>query len=342
LEKERRLFTQPVIHMYQQIGVFMRTFSYPSWSRDFQDRVTTTGGAGMPGIVQNFELFNRAGTVAASVDFLNEFGMLVQRHEAFNRAERSLAERLKTRRYPNLMWNGWKAELHDWMQKLLDAFLGFHVEVPEPPDLNRAQRRLLKKYQLWLFFVPALEESQYPGHMIKPDWQRYLSGVDVKPPLLPGAWVAFEVIRKPNYQDGAYPDDGLAQEIGLNTRFAHPHSGKGEGDDLMEDLLLKVSKVFNPLGGTTKVQSVRTCNFLGNLFNWLRVNTAENRLPDLGSTNTVEWCAEPVGMRNALIVGDSAHGGLTYVYSYLRDYRSGNIAFRFLVQFPLKDKQLAP
>lgn len=330
----------------------MRKFSYPSWAGDLQSRVNQTGGAGMPAIVQEFDLFNRAGIVVAdsvdSVDFLNEFDLLVERYEGEIRTRQSLAERLKTLRYPNLLGKNWKAELHVWMQDILDGFLGYsgtdnpgstrRVIVPEPPNLNRAQRRLLNKYQLWLFFVPAIDESEYPDHMVKLGWNRSLSGADVESLPLPDAWIAFEVIRKPNYQDGVYPDDRLVADIGLQTRFSHPHSDKGEGDDLMEDLLPTAATVFKPLGGQTRVPPAKFFNFLGNLFNWLRQNTAEDRLPDLGVTNSVEWCEERCGSRCALIVGDSGLGGLACVGYGWRDGRSVSIAFRFLVQFPTLSK----
>ncbi len=258
---------------------------------------------------------------------------LVDQHEVAQREQQSQADRLKTLRYPSLAGKNWKAELHTWMQEILDAFLGFHVEVPEPPSLNRAQRRLLKKYKFWLFFVPAIGEDKYPEHFIKLDWNRFLSGANVAPLPLAGRWVAFETIYKPNYWEGRYPDDQLMAAVEIDSRFAHPHSNKGEGDDLLECILPKVAEVLKSLDGETKIQPARTFNFLGNLFNWLHLHTSEDRLPDLGSTNSLEWCGERYDSQDVLIVGNCDYGGLSYVSTDWRGDRCGRIAFRFLVQF---------
>ncbi|MBI5794182.1 hypothetical protein HZA87_03820 [Candidatus Uhrbacteria bacterium] len=308
-------------------------FSIPAWLKELVDQVNQSGGEGMPGLLRRFPLFNRLGLLIDHDGFFTDLTALIDRYEASERKQQSQAERLKGLKYPNLQGKNWKAELHTWMQEVLDAFLGFHVEVPEPPSLNRAQRRLLMKYKLWLFFVPMIEESQCPKHMVRLDWNKYLKGADVRPLPLPGRWIAFEVIRKPNYQDGRYPNDQLMADVGSDTRFAHPHSDKGEGDDLMQDTLPKVTKILASLGGETKVQSARVFNFMGNLFNWLWVHTSENRLPNLGSTNSVEWCEERYGSLDAFIVGHCGNGGLAYVHNHWRDGRDDDIGFRFLVQF---------
>lgn len=303
------------------------------WLKKLIDRANgPDGGEGADGIVDSWDLFLRAGRLVRQAGFIPDLTALVERFEATERESQSQEDRLKMLRYPNLMGKNWKSALHAWMQEVMDAFLGFHVDVPEPLTLNRNQRRLLKKYGLWLFFVPAVEESLYPTHMIKLDWNRCLSGTGVQPLSLPGCWIAFEIIQKPNYEDGKYPDDKLMVEIGMETRFVHPYSDKGEGDDLVVDILPKAAKELAPLGGTTRIQSARVFNFMGNLFNWLSKYT-EDSFPDLGATNSVEWCEERYGSQNALIVGDSAHRGLSHVYYYWCDCRYTHIAFRFLVQF---------
>lgn len=76
---------------------------------------------------------------------------------------------------------------------------------------------------------------------------------------------------------------------------------------------------------------------MGNLFNWATQRTAAS-FPDLGSTNSVEWCANRYESTDALVVGDSSFGGLAYVDSFWRDGRDVSIAFRFLVQFPVLSK----
>ncbi|TAL49805.1 hypothetical protein EPN81_04650 [Patescibacteria group bacterium] len=307
----------------------------PVWLKDLIDKYNLHGDdAGVVGMLNHFAFVMRIGQLLVSTPtFSHELTAFVETHERkFNEAQTQI-DQLKTLRYPELTGKNWKAELHAWMQEVLDAFLDFHVDVPVPPNLNRAQRRLLKKYKLWLFFVPAISEDQYPEHIVKLDRDRYLPSANVTSLPLPGRWIAWEVIKKPNYQDGRYPDDQLMTAVDIDTRFAHPHSQKGEGDDLMEDILPKVATVLKSLGGEAKVQSARIFNFLGNLFNWLRIHTSENRLPDLGSTNSVEWCEERCGSHAALLVGLHGGGGLVCVGSFYRDDRDNSIAFRFLVQF---------
>ncbi|MBI4437578.1 hypothetical protein HY631_01365 [Candidatus Uhrbacteria bacterium] len=307
----------------------------PVWLKDLIDKFNVHGDdAGVAGVLNNFPLVMRAGRLLMGTSvFLSDLTALIDRYEASEREGQTKVERLKGLKYPSLTGKNWRADLHTWMQEVLDAFLGFHVDVPEPPSLNRAQRRLMMKYKLWLFFVPAIGEDKYPEHFVKFDWNRFLSGVPATALPLPGRWIALEVIQKPNYQDGRYPNDQLMADIGITTRFAHPHSGKGEGDDLMEDILPKVAEVLQSLGGTVKIQSARIFNFLGHLFNWLRLHTSEHRLPNLGSTNSVEWCEERYDSHIALFVGHSDDGGLAFVSGYWRGFRGDNIGFRFLVQF---------
>jgi len=61
----------------------MARYSFPAWDRDLQERVNATGGEGMPGIVQNFDLFNRAGVLTCNPKFLEDLDSLVGVHEAF-------------------------------------------------------------------------------------------------------------------------------------------------------------------------------------------------------------------------------------------------------------------
>ena len=299
-------------------------FSIPSWVKELVSQVNRTGGEGMPTIVKYFDLFNHAGVLGARGEgFLLELTEIVEREEAELSRRQSHSDHLKSLKYPSLTGKDWKAQLHTWMQTIFDALHEMEgspkTELPEPPDFNRAQRRLMAKFKLGLFFVPAWKEKDYPKSFVKPDWKRYLSGADVTPLPLLGRWIAFEVIQKPNYQDGVYPDDRLMVTIGLKTRFSHPHSEKGEGDDLVADILPKVSGVFKPLGGNSRIQSVKAFNFMGNLFNWVTQHTADS-FPDLGSTNAVEWCENRCGSQGALIVGHTGDGGLAYV----NDYWSGN------------------
>ena len=303
-------------------------YSIPSWMKELTDQVNRTGGEGMPGVLQNFGLINRAGRLLSQEPFLTDFSELVERHEAELSERQVQTEGLSALSYPKLTGSGsknWRKQLHTWMQTILDAFLGFSVEVPEPPALNRTQRRALKKYGFMVLYVPALDEIRYPEHMIRSAWGQYF----IERIPLSGQWVAFEMIVKPDYSD-VYPSDQLMADIGIKTRFAHPHSGKGEGDDIV-DILPKIARKLSLKDGQqVQLSTAETWNFVANLFNWLTANTALT-LPDLGSTLSWEWTANCYGSRYRVIVGDCADGGLADVHSCWRSYRNDRVGFRVLV-----------
>ncbi|MFA4845019.1 MAG: hypothetical protein WC654_00465 [Patescibacteria group bacterium] len=307
-------------------------FSIPAWVKELVDQVNQTGGDGFPGLLRHFSVFNRLGQLVDRDGFLTDLNALIDHHEAQVAEQATAADRLLSLRPPNLMTKTWREDLHSWMQTVMDAFLGFHVEIPEPPMLNRSQRRSLVKYGFRLFFVPAIEENQYPKHMVKPNWGKYLAVAQIERVPLPGKWVAIETIGKPNYQDGKYPDDKLMADTGIASRFNHPVSDKGEGDDIVLDFLPKVAKILGPLPGGIQLPTVEIWNFIANLFLWLNSHCGE-KLPDLGATSSVEWCANRYDSRDALFVGDSYGGSLAYVHWLWRDDRDVRIAFRFLAVF---------
>lgn len=309
-----------------------------NWVKKLIDRVNGQNGEdGAEVIVDRWPLMLRLARLIRGTDtFLPDLTALVERHEEAIRKSQSLVERLATLKYPSLTGKDWKQELHTWMQAVYDALHELedspNVVVHEPPDFNCAQRQLMQKFNLGLFFIPAWQEKDYPNGFVKPAWMKYLSGDDIQHIKLQKGWVAFEMIHKPNYQDDVYPGDKLMETLGLQTRFNHPHSDKGEGDDLVGDILPLASEVFKPLGGTTRIHYAEIFNFLGNLFNWATAHTTDS-FPDLGSTNAVEWCENRYGSHRALLVGYSGYGGLAYVHDEWRDCRDVRFAFRFLVQF---------
>jgi hypothetical protein len=309
-----------------------------NWIKKLIDRVNgQDGDDGAEILVDRWPLMLRlARLVRDTSTFLSDLTELVERNEAAMHKHSDLITRLATLRYPNLAGKDWKQEIHTWMQTVYDALHELEgspkVVVPEPPNFNRGQRRLMRKFKLGLFFVPAWEENNYPKSWVMPNWSQFASGADIQHIPLCEGWIIFEMIQKPNCQDGVYPDDKLMVPLQLQTRFNHPHSDKGEGDDLVGDILPKVFEVFKPLGGTTRIQSIEILNFMKSLFNWSTAHTADS-FPDLGSTNSVELCENRSGSQSALVVGRSDNGGLTYVYSYWRGIRSVSFAFRFLVQF---------
>jgi hypothetical protein len=277
--------------------------------KDFIDRVNASGGKGLPGLVAHFALFDRAGKLAADPQFLQKLEELVEEHEPQADRER---------------------DPRGWMQEALSAFLGFLVEVPEPPKLNRKQTRALKKYGFIMVFIPAIGEAQYPEHAVKPAWSQYLNEQEIERIPLAGRWVAIETIRKPDWQEKAYPDDRLIADIGLKSRFANPFDGEKEGDDIVTDLLPKIAQRVGFGRESVMVTSAEEWNFVANLFNWLREVRGEV-LPDLGSTDSWEWSRNSFGSELRLIVGHRESGGLRSVSRDWADRHGGNLGFRVLV-----------
>ncbi|MEK7620264.1 MAG: hypothetical protein AAB413_03445 [Patescibacteria group bacterium] len=252
--------------------------------------------------------------------------------------DRPPVERMKSLRYPKLTGREWKLHLHAWMQTVYDTLQELDgspkVHVPEPPDFNRAQRRLMKRFQLMLFFVPAWEEKDYPKSFVKPNWRRYIPGATTDPRIgLPGRWIAYEVIRKPDFPRHIRQDDRLLDAIGLDSRLGHPFSGDPEADDnLLSDILPMAMEVLNPLGGTTRIQSVEVSNLMCNIFHWLAFNT-DVSLQVPNTTNSVEWTANVHGHLEGCVVGGYGYRDLAYVGSYWLRSHPPNAVFRFVVVF---------
>ena len=293
----------------------------PVWLKDLFDKHNATGDeVGIAGVLNHYPLVMRVGRLLLGAPaFLEELTALIVRHEP------PVEEKPALGRMPTDF-----TKLHAWMERALTEFLGFEVMVPEPPTFNQRQRRLLKKMKLRVIFLPDESDEKLAALKVKSNWSRYLTVDNIERIALPGKWVAYEVIPKPNYGDGKYADDKLMAAIGLDSRFNHPHSGKGEGDDLEGDILPKVAAVLAPLGGKVILQSAEEFNFLGNFLNWLREKTGED-FPDLGATDSWEWCRNSCGVHYRLIVGGRGRGGLSAVCCVWRNGRSIHIAFRVLV-----------
>jgi hypothetical protein len=173
----------------------------PVWIKDLIDRNNAQlelADRGVPGLLTHFPLVMRICALLGRPEFLAELTGFVEKHEAAATPAKA------PWRNPRL-----------WMQGVLTVFLGFPVEVPPPPRLNRAQTRALKRYNIRLFFVPAIGEARYPARVVKPDWGKYLKQSETLRIPLPGRWVAFDVTRKPDYTDRVYPNDRLAADLGL-------------------------------------------------------------------------------------------------------------------------------
>jgi len=285
------------------------------------DRINGNRGLGLAGLLANWDLFSRAGALVECDGFLAEFLVLVENREcalAQPAAKLSASDRKR------------EARRAFWAAALTEYF-GFQVEVPFPPALNRRQERMFKRYGFLMAFLPGVSEDQFPAGAVKPDWRKYFDVRATERIPLRGRWVAVETIRKPDYVGKKYPNDALMSDIGVESRFGHPYSGKGEGDDVVEDILPKVAAAIGFDAKRVMLPSVEEWNLVGNLFDWLRHNRDMSELPDLGATNAWEWCRNSCGSGYGLFAGDCKDGGLSAVYKRWHCTRCVSAAFRVLV-----------
>lgn len=195
------------------------------------------------------------------------------------------------------------------------------------PRLTDEQAAKLEKYGFRILFIPAITEDKYPESFSKPEWGRYLNIADIKRQPLPGRFVAIETIAKPNWDDpNGYPDDKLGQVLGLKSRFGV------SWDELYgkDGILAKAAQVLGFPSEQVRSPYAEEYNFVGNMFNYLR-NKFNEPLPDLGSTNSWEWCENVYGSNSRLIGGGRERGGLAGVHCRWRGTHDGNVAFRVLV-----------
>jgi hypothetical protein len=212
-----------------------------------------------------------------------------------------------------------------WMQKVYRD-LGIECVVPPIPALTRRQKKSLEKFGFRPFFIPSITEEAYPASFVKSDWGRHLDASQIERRPLPGRWVAVETVVKPNWNDPkGYPDDELARVVKLEQRFGV------SWDDLHQGgLLERIAKATGFPKKGVRLPTAEEWNFLANLF--LAILSLRGEvLPDLGATDSWEWCENAYESDNRLIMGNHrGHGGLANVNRVWRDNRNDSIAFRVL------------
>ncbi len=213
-------------------------------------------------------------------------------------------------------------------QMLWSKIMGKPIKVPPMPLLRPKTVVALCQFNLKVIFLPKITEIDYPDFFVRPRWGQYMTEKDIKRRQLPGRWVAVETISKPHRNaPGGYgvgDADPLARELWLQTRFGI------SWDKLTDVILPKAAKLFGVSKQAARRPSAEEWNLIGNRFNWLRTEQNE-QWPDLGSTNSWEWCenAYEYGMR--LMAGHIGHGGLADVRCYWQSDPGGDIGFRLLV-----------
>ena len=211
-----------------------------------------------------------------------------------------------------------------WMRDVYRE-LGLGCVVPPVPALTPEQTKSLLCFGFRLFYVPPIGEDAYPASFVKPDWGRRLDANQIERRPLPGKWAAVETIAKPGSPERAgYLKDRLTAAVKLYCRF------NVSWDDLHSGgLLAKIAGVTSFPEKGVRLPTVEEWNFLANLLNWLHENRGET-LPDLGATDSWEWCENAYESDGRLIAGDRGHGGLAGVY---RDWCRGedhDVGFRVL------------
>ena len=226
------------------------------------------------------------------------------------------------------------ATLPACMQKVYDTagFKGPKIVVPPLPRITDKQIAALTRFGMRLFYVPAIGEDAYPDTFVKPVWDKYLTGAQIERRKLPGKWIAVETIPKCNWTDPqgyAGGNDPVAAALGLTSRFGiswdNHHARRGT--------LPRLAKLGNFPKRGTRFGTAEEVNFVANMFNLLRECHGMSDLPNLGLTDSWEWCGNAYGSGYRVIVGDRDDGGLAAVGRDWRDNPNGNIGFRVLVQF---------
>lgn len=212
-------------------------------------------------------------------------------------------------------------ELNRWVE-FYESF-----GIPIGPRVSDAQKAALTEHGFRPIFFPAVGEDAYPADFVRPDWDKFLKGANIERRALPGRLCAVETIAKPDWNDPAgYANDRLAKAVGLDRRFGV------SSDDLHNEggILGKVAQKLGFPPAQVRCPSAEERNFVGNIFNQLREKHGEN-LPDLGSTDSWEWCENTYGSDFRLIAGGRDGGGLSAVGGHWQSHCIDNIGFRVLV-----------
>ncbi len=215
--------------------------------------------------------------------------------------------------------------MRGFWQEVWDELLGEgRITVPKFPCLSSQQKASLHQYGLMPIYIPAITEEDYPSSFVKPDWGRNIEAPRLDRLPLEGRWVAVETIRKPHFdEEGGYHEDVLMLSMGHMTRF------NMSWNELVEERGF-CAKIVNRTGFRgISLLSLEEWNLVANLFNWLREYGFLN-LPDLGGTNSYEWCQNGCGAERCLKTGRAWDGGLGYVGSEWRTQRGGGVGFRVL------------
>lgn len=197
------------------------------------------------------------------------------------------------------------------------------MQIKDEPKLIAKQQEEFLRFGWRVMYVPALAESRYPKYFVRLDRGAYLEPGLIEKRPLSGLWLAVETLAKPDWQGrNRYRDDQLGQAIGLKNRFGI------SPQEIYRKIIPAVAIKVGVPSRQIRLPSAEEWNFISNTFNELRVKRGE-KLPDLGATNSWEWCANAYGLQDQLIAGFCASGGLSALYSNKR--ADPCIGFRLII-----------
>ncbi len=222
-------------------------------------------------------------------------------------------------------------------ERVWGGLLRTKIRVPPQPTLPAflADAATLARYKLLLVYIPpGITEERYPRSFVKPGWeqlQKYRPTVVEHLPLR-GGWALVEAIQKPDWlPNNGYLDDVLIAEWDIGKRYEIPWTIAvrlaSEG----------VEKKFALPSRSAFLMSAEEWSLTANLFNWLRRRRCI-ALPNLGATNSSEWCRNAVphemsadGQRgkHGLTIGWKTSGGLANLSHW--DEASRSTGFRFII-----------
>lgn len=274
----------------------------PNWLNGIFSVAHLLTEAGVGGYVHHARQMNRVGELLAKgVVKPDALAALIAAHEG--------SEPLDEQAYEAALWS---------------EIIGRKVDVPAPPAMKAKTAAGATQCRLQRVFLPKFTEADYPSTFVKHVWEKYLTEASIARHKLEGKWVLVENIARPHWDDAAgYGDDPLAVAMGLTTRF------NVSWDNLHETNLPQLAKLLGVSNRQVRGTFAEEWNLYANRLNWLRERRGE-KLPDLGSTNSWEWCENACGSGSRLVVGHRADGGLAGVGRCL-SRRGGGIGFRVLV-----------
>lgn len=290
----------------------------PGWALKLHENVGRFSSAGLTGLVDHAGVTNGLGEMLARGEVNPE-----RVKEFLDGLRKPAVAEAATRRQPDLFnqirviwdeitpqnfWGGlvWPGTIGE--QVMRDR----KIIVPPFPRLKqKTMEAITGGLGTWMpIFLPnGLTEEDYPESFIKPDWGKRLTVANIQRRPLPGRWVLVETIQKPDYTDlkgYGNGNDPLAQAIGLPFRFEIPWN------TLKNSHLPAAAKLLGLSKKAVRLPTAEEWNLIGNLFLWLNKNRNMN-LPDLGSTNSWEWCENTYGGGDWLLVGSRGCGGLAGV-----------------------------